>query len=204
MNEGEKKDLIKSAFSFKSKVAYIVRVIERGKENEGVKFWRFNARTDGQGIYDKLMNIYNQRKLEAERAGVDGYSIFDLMNGRDITIKLKYVPTTQKTTIDIIDSGFQTPLSRDIDLANKWISDEKTWKDMYAFKNYEYLDIVGDGEVPVFDSSLQKYVIKKDNSTYDGKDETKDNVKAEEKKEEAPQTRTIVESNPSIDDGLPF
>ena len=197
-NEGEKKDLIKSAFSFQSKVAYVVRVIERGKENEGVKFWRFNARTDGQGVYDKLMNINNKRKTEAEQAGINNYSIFDLINGRDITVKLKYVPTTQKTTMDIIDSGFQTPLSNNIDLANKWIGDAKTWRDIYAFKNYDYLDIVSEGEVPVFDSGLQKYVAKKDNSTYDGKENT------ETRKDEATKTNIKEETKPTRVEELPY
>ena len=167
-NEGEKKTLIKSAYSYQSKVAYIVRVIERGKEDEGVKFWRFNARTDGQGIYDKLMKIYKQRKEEAEMAGQPNYSIFDLNNGRDITIKLNYVSSTKKTSIDIIDSGFQTPLSRDVDLANKWISDSKNWRDVYVLKNYEYLELVAEGKIPVYDTTQQKWVEKVDNSTYSG------------------------------------
>ena len=167
-NEGEKKTLIKSAYSYQSKVAYIVRVIERGKEDEGVKFWRFNARTDGQGIYDKLMKIYKQRKEEAEMAGQPNYSIFDLNNGRDITIKLNYVPSTKKTSIDIIDSGFQTPLSRDVDLANKWISDSKNWRDVYALKSYEYLELIAEGKIPVYDTTLQKWVEKVDNSAYSG------------------------------------
>lgn len=167
-NEGEKKTLIKSAYSYQNKIAYIVRVIERGKEDEGVKFWRFNARTDGQGIYDKLMKIYKQRKEEAEMAGQPNYSIFDLNNGRDITIKLNYVPSTKKTTIDIIDSGFQTPLSRDIELANKWISDSKNWRDVYALKSYDYMELVAEGKIPVFDTTQQKWVERVDNSTYSG------------------------------------
>ena len=169
-NPSLKKEVVKSAFSFQSKVAYIVRVIERGKENEGVKFWRFNHRTDHLGVYDKLMTLYNQRRDEAKQNGRDGYSIFDLMNGRDIEIKLTYVESTGKTTMDIIDSGFETPLSRDIEQANAWIQDTKTWRDIYALKNYDYLEIVAEGGVPTYDTAQNKWVEKVDNSTYDGKD----------------------------------
>lgn len=169
-NPSLKKEVIKSAFSFQSKVAYIVRVIERGKENEGVKFWRFNHRTDHLGVYDKLMTLYNQRRDEAKQNGRDSYSIFDLMNGRDIEIKLTYVDSTGKTTMDIIDSGFETPLSRDIEQANAWIQDTKTWRDIYALKNYDYLEIVAEGGVPTYDTAQNKWVEKVDNSTYDGKD----------------------------------
>lgn len=160
-----KKELLRTAYSLQAKDAYIVRVIERGKEGDGVKFWRFNHRTDGLGIYDKLINLNNKRREEAELAGQKNYSIFDLMNGKDITITLKkYVPASgkapEKTTIDIMDSGFQTPLSNDINLANKWISDTKSWKDVYSLKDYEYLDIVMDGGTPVFDTASHKWMRK--------------------------------------------
>lgn len=160
-NKGEQKTMLKSAYSFQKKRVYIVRVIERGKEDEGVKFWRFNERSDKNGIYDKLMELYKQRKEEAAYEGEDNYSIFDLKNGKDIIITLKYVPTTKKTTIDIVDSGNRTPLSKDIELANKWISDSKTWQDIYALKDYDYLSIIADGKIPYLDKANNKWIEKK-------------------------------------------
>lgn len=156
-----KKELLRAAYSLQAKDAYIVRVIERGKEADGVKFWRFNHRTDGLGIYDKLINLNNKRREEAALAGQSNYSIFDLMNGKDITITLKYVPANgkapAKTSIDIMDSGFQTPLSNDIALANQWIGDTKSWKDVYTLKDYDYLNIVMDGGIPVFDVASHRW-----------------------------------------------
>lgn len=210
-NPSLKKEVIKSAFSFQSKVAYIVRVIERGKENEGVKFWRFNHRTDHLGVYDKLMTLYNQRRDEAKQNGRDGYSIFDLMNGRDIEIKLTYVESTGKTTMDIIDSGFETPLSRDIEQANAWIQDTKTWRDIYAFKNYDYLEIVAEGGVPTYDTAQGKWVEKVDNSTYDGKDKQSPLTPKQEESNMTASTaqpheipQPIFNSGASDGDDLPF
>lgn len=210
-NPSLKKEVIKSAFSFQSKVAYIVRVIERGKENEGVKFWRFNHRTDHLGVYDKLMTLYNQRRDEAKQNGRDGYSIFDLMNGRDIEIKLTYVESTGKTTMDIIDSGFETPLSRDIEQANAWIQDTKTWRDIYALKNYDYLEIVAEGGVPTYDTAQGKWVEKVDNSTYDGKDKQSPLTPKQEESNMTASTaqpheipQPIFNSGASDGDDLPF
>lgn len=210
-NPSLKKEVIKSAFSFQSKVAYIVRVIERGKENEGVKFWRFNHRTDHLGVYDKLMTLYNQRRDEAKQNGRDGYSIFDLMNGRDIEIKLTYVDSTGKTTMDIIDSGFETPLSRDIEQANAWIQDTKTWRDIYALKNYDYLEIVAEGGVPTYDTAQNKWVEKVDNSTYDGKDNTSPLMSNQQESNMTASTsqpheipQPIFNSGASDGDDLPF
>lgn len=210
-NPSLKKEVIKSAFSFQSKVAYIVRVIERGKENEGVKFWRFNHRTDHLGVYDKLMTLYNQRRDEAKQNGRDGYSIFDLMNGRDIEIKLTYVDSTGKTTMDIIDSGFETPLSRDIEQANAWIQDTKTWRDIYALKNYDYLEIVAEGGVPIYDTAQNKWVEKVDNSTYDGKDKQSQLTPKQEESNMTVSTaqpheipQPILNSGASDGDDLPF
>lgn len=202
-NDGEKKTILKSAYSYQTKRAYIVRVIERGKEDEGVKFWRFNERTDGLGIYDKLMKLYKRRKEEAAMAGQENYSIFDLNNGKDITITMKYVPTTGKTSIDIMDSGFQSPLSKDIDLANKWISDEKTWRDIYALKSYDYLEIVGEGKVPAYDTQLQKWVEKVDNTAYNGKEEQIQEAK-NILNDNVNQVVDNMVNNPMSDDDLPF
>ena len=203
LDEAQKKEKIKMGYSFQSKIAYVVRVIERGKENEGVKFWRFNHRTDHLGIYDKLMTLYEQRRDEAAENGQNGYSIFDLMNGRDIEITLKYVESTKKTSIDIIDSGFQTPLSRDIAQANAWIQDSKTWKDIYALKSYEYLDIVGEGEIPDYDTETKTWVVKQDNSEYNGND-TQHQVNQSQYVAPQEVQQPVIENSVTASDDLPF
>jgi hypothetical protein len=50
----------KIASSYKSREFYIVKGIERGKEHEGVKFWRFPKVNDGSGIMDKLIPLMNR------------------------------------------------------------------------------------------------------------------------------------------------
>ena len=160
----ERKALFKEGYKYRPKITYIVRVIERGKENEGVKFWRFNKYDNGNGIMDKLMNIYRQRRNEAKLSGIENYNIFDLHNGKDFILTLtKSENTNNRTEISIMDSGFSTPLSKDEAQIEKWVNDEKDWSDVYTSRPYSYLKVIADGGVPVFDRSANEYVSKEEN-----------------------------------------
>lgn len=161
-NEELSKTLFKEACQFKNKDTYIVRVIERGKENEGVKFWRFNANSKGEGYYDKLIALYQLRKQEHAEAGIcDDFNIFDLNNGRDINLTLTRTLNSrgdESVAIQVADASISSPLSKDISLANKWINDKKVWSDAYSVKNAEYLSIIVDGKIPVFDKDRKCYI----------------------------------------------
>lgn len=155
------KALYKSAMQFKPKQTFIARVIERGHENEGVKFWRFNAHSDGQGYYDQLMKLYHLRDDESKKATGEPYNIFDLINGKDIVISLSYDPNTKKTSGTIADSGFQTPLSKDNNKISEWVNDKKQWHDIYASKSFDYLKIVADGDIPFYNKETSSWETKK-------------------------------------------
>lgn len=167
-DEALAKSLFKEANSLKKKKTFIVRVIDREHEDEGVKFWRFNENSTGNGIYDKLMALYQTRKEEAKEDGEDNYSIFDLYNGKDIivTATKSMIPdgfggTKEKVAYNITDSGNRKPLTKDIEKGNTWLTDTKTWKDVYSNKTADYLEIVANGKVPVYDKEEKKFVEKK-------------------------------------------
>lgn len=155
-----KKSLFKAGYAYKPKKTFIARCIERGKENEGVKFWKFNEHSDGTGVYDMLMSIYDQRRKESIEAGQEPYNVFDLYNGKDFIIKLTYTPTTGRTTMNIVDAGFQSPLSKDEEQMNQWLNDPKTWNEMYAVRTPDYLTLIADGKVPYFDKNEGRYKAK--------------------------------------------
>lgn len=172
--EEESKTIFKQACSFKAKNTYIVRVIDRAKEAEGPKFWRFNENSKGEGIYDKLITIFNARK-EPKPDGTM-YNIFDLVDGKDLVLTIKRTFTkdgksTDKSSINIVDANFPTPLSSDIDQANRWINDEKKWTDAYSIRHSDYLSIVAEGKIPVRNKVTGKY-------------EGRDTINSEKKKQE--------------------
>lgn len=157
------KKLFMKACSLKNKVTYIVRVIERGKENEGVKFWRFNENTQGKGIYDSLIALYKQRKNDMAEEGIENYNIFDLDEGRDIVLNLKRTERAdgqEGVAIQINDKSINKPLTNDVDLGNSWINDVKKWYNAYTAKTPEYLSIIAEDKIPYFDKSVGSFVAK--------------------------------------------
>ena len=88
VSPAQKEILQKYSISNKPKEAVILRCIERGKENEGVKFWKFNIRQDKTDPYNKLINLVRQRNLESIKALGVKKNILDCYSGRDIHLTI--------------------------------------------------------------------------------------------------------------------
>ena len=84
----EKRDILRQRGKENLSSEFVVmRCIERGKEDEGVKFWKFNLRRDKTDPYNTIINLYNMRKEEGERAG-QVLNILDIYNGRDLNVTI--------------------------------------------------------------------------------------------------------------------
>ena len=158
----------------KAKEAVILRCIERGKENEGVKFWKFKLRDDKTDPYNQILRLYQKRNEEGERAGVE-VNILDIYNGRDLEITITEGTAAPK----VLDCSIATPLSKDEELMKKWIYDPKKWQDVFTCKEYEYLALVDQMKIPYYDKEKQLWV---DRDVYDKEHGIK---RGEKKKEEA-------------------
>lgn len=141
------KELVKK---FSEKKMYILKVIERGKEDEGVKFWRFNHAYDKGGTLDKIMNAIKVVK----------HDVTDPETGRDLIINISRnqmkIPIVQSISYPLES----TKLSNDETQANEWLSDDRTWRDVYSLRNSDYLDIVVRGYTPVWSKEQEKFVAK--------------------------------------------
>ncbi len=174
LDEPTKKKYDDVAFLNRVKEMWIVRCIERGHEEDGVKFWLFSSSPKKKdGVLDKIMMIENQRSASAARKG-NKYSIFDLNNGMDLIITLNKT-ADGKTTVQIIDEGMPSKLSEDYELGMQWVNDQKKWDEVYTIKPYDYMKIVSGGGVPVFNKELGRYVDK----------EEEEKLKAEAEQEKA-------------------
>lgn len=209
------KALFMKACSLKSKTTYIVRVIERGKENEGVKFWRFNENTQGKGIYDSLIALYKQRKNDMAEAGIENYNIFDLDEGRDIVLNLKKTVRSdgqQGVAIQITDKSINKPLTNDVEQGNAWINDVKRWYNAYTVKSHDYLAIVADDKIPYLDKATGTLTAKTEQDFRDFEESRKAKEKAAEAASEVLKEKVNTPSQmPNIeisenndDDELPF
>lgn len=149
MSTGKENDK-ELAKQYKSRKFYIVKVIDRDNEEDGVKFWRFKHNYKNEGILDKIIPIW--------RAKGD---ITDPEKGRDIILELTKAKTPKGATYTVIQTVMYddpTPVHEDTDLAKSWINDELTWDNVYSKKSVEYLEAIARGETPRWDSEKGGYV----------------------------------------------
>lgn len=149
-----------------SRESVITRCIERGNEDEGVKFWKFNMRNDKTDPYNQILKLVNLRKENAERKG-KVENILDIYNGRDLSITFTDGGTSAPTIVDDMD---RSPLSENEELMRKWIYDEKKWQEVFTCKPYEYLNLVAQMKTPWFDRNTGMWV---DKDEFDAKNKAK-------------------------------
>lgn len=159
-NEQEKKKYNEIEFMYQAKDMWIVRCIERGHEEDGVKFWLFPHSKKQQGVYDKINNIAVTRYKKALAQGKVN-NIFDLNEGKDLVLTLSK-DSMDKTQINIADDDEKSPLTSDYEQGVAWINDEKKWDEVYTVKSYDYMSIIAQGGVPVFSKEKNTYVDKEE------------------------------------------
>ena len=157
-SEIEKKKYGDIEFLNRVKESWIVRCIERGHEEDGVKCWLFTHSRKKDGVYDKIMNLFKTRWEEGKEEGIEN-NIFDLNTGKDLVITLTK-DSNNKTSVQVTDKSISTPLSTDFDKAESWVNDEKKWTDVFTVKPYDYMAVIVEGGTPVYDKELGKYVDK--------------------------------------------
>jgi hypothetical protein len=138
------------AKQYNSRKFYIVKVIDRDAEEEGVKFWRFKHNYKNDGILDKIIPIWRQKG-----------DITDPKKGRDLIIELRKEKSNtgkEYTAIQTIMHDDPSPLHSDAQIQKEWLADELTWSDVYSKKPIEYLEAISRGETPKWDSNQNKYV----------------------------------------------
>lgn len=137
------------AKTYSHRKLYVLKVIDRDAEEFGPKFWRFKHNYSNAGTMDKIMSIVRAMKIDISNA----------KNGVDLTIMLAK-DHNKNTIIQSIVPGIQSPLHHDQSLADKWVNDSKTWRDVYSIKPYDYLEIIVKGGEPMFDKVKNSWVAK--------------------------------------------
>jgi hypothetical protein len=138
------------AKQYKPRKFYIVKLIDRDNEQDGVKFWRFKHNYKNEGILDKLIPIF--------RAKGD---VTDAEKGRDIILEMTKAKTPKGATYTVIQTIMYddpAPIHSDKSKADSWVNDELGWADVYSKKPVEYLEAIAKGETPKWDSEKGGYV----------------------------------------------
>jgi hypothetical protein len=123
-------DLAKEFFPRK---LFVAKVIDRDKEEEGVKFWRFT-----KTIFEQIVTIVEEKEFD----------LSDIENGIDIKIKLK--KEGRKTVVSGIIDLAPSKLSDDADKQAEWLANDQEWQDVYKKYDYNFLKIIVEGGTPVY------------------------------------------------------
>jgi hypothetical protein len=156
ISTGKKEDK-ELASQYRSRLFYIVKVIDRDNEQDGVKFWRFKHNYKNEGVLDKIIPIF--------RAKGD---ITDPDSGRDLILELTKAKTPKGATYTVIQTVMYddpSPISDDSNQMSEWVGDEMSWEDVYSKKPVEYLEAIARGETPRWDSEKGGYVYSNDETS---------------------------------------
>ena len=156
MSTGKESDK-ELAKQYKARKFYIVKVIDRDNEQDGVKFWRFKHNYKQEGILDKIIPIWKAKG-----------DITDPDNGRDLILELTKAKTPKGATYTVIQTVMYddpSEISKEESQMTEWVSDGMTWEDVYSKKPVEYLEAIARGETPRWDSEKGGYVYSNDESS---------------------------------------
>ncbi len=145
------------ATQYKARKFYIVKVIDRDNEQDGVKFWRFKHNYKQEGILDKIIPIWKAKG-----------DITDPDNGRDLILELTKAKTPKGafyTVIQTVMYDDPSSISENETQMSEWVGDELTWEDVYSKKPVEYLEAIARGETPRWDSEKGGYVYSNDETS---------------------------------------
>jgi hypothetical protein len=138
------------AAQYRARKFYIVKVIDRDNEQDGVKFWRFKHNYKQEGILDKIIPIWKAKG-----------DITDPDKGRDLILELTKAKTPKGATYTVIQTVMYddpSPISENETQMSEWVADELSWEDVYSKKPVEYLEAIARGETPRWDSEKGGYV----------------------------------------------
>lgn len=188
------------AKKYGSRMMYIVKVIDRDNEKEGVKFWRFNHDYSKKGIMDKIHSIVSAIKKD----------ITDPETGRDLVLTIQRDQNNRPTVTGIAQLD-PSVLTENEDYKTEWLADDRTWESVYSLKGYDYLEIIVKGGVPVWDKEAKGFV---DKASLSSEKTTSESLDSEltlgvENVKSSIQTAKVLEEQPSgntedTEDDLPF
>lgn len=139
----------KLAANYYARQMYVVKVIDRENEADGVKFWRFAHDRRKQGIFDKIYGVINAIKQD----------ITNKDTGRDLVLTVAR-DQNGYPNVNSIAQLDASPLSDKKENMDAWLADNRTWKDVFGIKSYDYLEIIVKGGEPFYDKQQEKWIDK--------------------------------------------
>ncbi len=171
-------DAKEAAKKYNTSKYYNVKVIDRDDENHGIKLFRFGHSNDKKGIFDKIVDLI-------ENYAKSNLDILDPINGYDLNLVIKRDSKGYPIVSSVLPKPLPTKLVEDENKLQQLIDDTRTWKDFYGVKSYDYLNLVAQGFVPVYDKDSKTFV-------------AKDSLKANDKQGAKPDPESIIKGTANV------
>ncbi len=147
--------IFKEAQKYRARKFYIAKGVDKGKEKDGVKFWRFKENYKNNGVMDKLA------PLMGEYIDVYGKDFADPIEGSNLSITMAENEFNGRTYMAVSALSFRPPskLHEDPVIMNQWLNDDTTWRDVFLPKKapnitpVEFLEMAIKGQDPYWDDS---------------------------------------------------
>lgn len=128
----------------------IMRIVDRGDEANGVKFWIFK-----DGYKSPYEQIYNLRKGKLD----DNVDILDPYTGKDLRLILSRGDDDKKK-LTVTDVDGRSPIFPTDEEMLKWLNDKTDYKQLFPIKSFDVLKVYAEGGYPTYSKELGKYVDK--------------------------------------------
>jgi len=150
-------EIYREAIKWEAKKFYIVRGIDKGKEKDGVKFWRFKHNYKNQGTLDKLLPILEDYMTTQQADFSDGTTGTDL---NIIMTDSEFNGHVYKAISAITAKG-KSLLHADPQVMKAWLDDDINWRDVFLPKKapnttpFEFLEMVASNTNPYWEDTDQ-------------------------------------------------
>lgn len=128
----------------------LMRVVDRGDEASGAKFWMFK-----DGYKSPYEQIYNLRKGKLD----DNVDILDPYTGKDLRLILSRGDDDKKK-LTVTDVDGRSPIFPTDEEMLKWLNDKTDYKQLFPIKSFDVLKVYAEGGYPTYSKELGKYVDK--------------------------------------------
>jgi hypothetical protein len=128
----------------------LMRVVDRGDEASGVKFW-----ISKDGYKSPYEQIYNLRQGKMD----DNVDILDPYTGKDLRLILSR-DDNNKRVLTVTDVDGRSPIFPTEEEMHKWVNDTTDYKQLFPIKSFDVLKIYAEGGYPIYSKELGKYADK--------------------------------------------
>jgi hypothetical protein len=149
------KEIFIEANKWQAKKFYILRGIDRNRQGDSVKFWRFKHNFRGDGVFNKLLPVLEEFNV------LNQVDFTDKNNGTDLSVstaEANFNNRNYRMVSAIIPRG-KSPLSTDPQQLQMWLNDNITWREVFLPKktpiitSYQFLEMIVAGINPYWEDS---------------------------------------------------